>query len=349
MSKIIPMMFCFDKNYAIPAAVAFYSLLENNKKEALGGGVEFRLYVVHNDIPLEHQNKLHETIKPFNHFAKLEFIDDNGRFNEVWHSIEAKNHFSQEMFYKLAAPSLFPQYEKIIISDVDVVFLGNVIYEFENFNTDQEYLIGGVVSNNPESFFPIPKQGYLSGYIKFSQDELKSIQYGIAGGYLIINLKQWRLNSIEEKAIKFLEQKSKILILPEQDVLSIICYPHIKNIHPAHIVGHTSWIKWGNNFKKLTPNIYTQQEINEMHNSPIQLHYIGGAKPWNTPSEPKSEIWFSYLAKTPFLGDLLNKVEDLILQKHYRASWKYQFHKMLKNPKILLQPSTYKKVLDKLF
>ena len=30
---VIPIMTCFDKNYVIPAAVAFYSLLENASQE----------------------------------------------------------------------------------------------------------------------------------------------------------------------------------------------------------------------------------------------------------------------------------------------------------------------------
>ncbi|WP_305862925.1 hypothetical protein [Helicobacter cholecystus] len=38
MKKTIPMMFCFDENYAIPASVAFYSLLYNNQQKARGGG-----------------------------------------------------------------------------------------------------------------------------------------------------------------------------------------------------------------------------------------------------------------------------------------------------------------------
>lgn len=29
----IPIIFCFDKNYIIPASVAFYSLLENTAKD----------------------------------------------------------------------------------------------------------------------------------------------------------------------------------------------------------------------------------------------------------------------------------------------------------------------------
>ncbi|RAX52998.1 hypothetical protein CCY99_06415 [Helicobacter sp. 16-1353] len=37
---IIPVMFCFDKNYCVPASVAFYSLLENTAK-CVSGDVEF--------------------------------------------------------------------------------------------------------------------------------------------------------------------------------------------------------------------------------------------------------------------------------------------------------------------
>lgn len=345
MSKIIPMMFCFDKNYVIPAAVAFYSLLENNEKEAVGGGVEFKLYVVHKDIPIQDQKKLQDTIKLFSHFATLEFIDDKSKsFTQIWTKIQNNYHFSQEIFYKLATPSIFPQYDKIIISDVDVVFLGSIIKEFEEFDTNQEYLIGGVVSNNPEAFFPIPKKGYRSGYSKFNDSELKGIQYGCDAAYLIVNIKEWKKRSIEEQAMQYLQKNIFKLILPEQDILSIVCYPYIKKISMSYVVSNNA-----SEYIKVSPGIYSKEEILQAFKKPIQIHYSGGAKPWNTPSEPKSEIWFSYLAKTQFLGDFLNKIEDLILQKHYRASWKYQFHKILKNPKILLQPSTYKKVLDKLF
>lgn len=35
---VIPVVFCFDNNYVIPASVAFYSLLENASKYVMGGG-----------------------------------------------------------------------------------------------------------------------------------------------------------------------------------------------------------------------------------------------------------------------------------------------------------------------
>lgn len=348
MSKIIPMMFCFDENYAIPAAVAFYSLLDQHQKICIEQDIVFRLYVVHSNIPSKIQEKLQKTIAAFK-FASLEFIRDNTTFNHLWQNMEAKKHFAQEMFFKLVTPSLFPQYDKLIISDVDAVFVGNIIEGFDNFDPNEEYWIGGVVSNTPQDFYPIPNKGYRSGYLAFSPEDQRKIQHGIDAAYILVNLKKWREHDVENLAIKNLFKYAQNLVLPEQDILALTCYPYIKKISMQYALWHGSWELLGDDFSKLKPNVYSQDEIKQASKAPIQIHYACGAKPWNTPSEPKSEIWFYYLAKTPFLRDLLVKLEDLILQKHYRASWKYQFHKMLKNPKILLQPNIYKKILDKLF
>ncbi|RDU58682.1 glycosyltransferase family 8 protein [Helicobacter sp. MIT 99-5507] len=41
--KIIPIMFCFDKNYCIPASIAFISLLCNTAKYGTMGGGKIRI------------------------------------------------------------------------------------------------------------------------------------------------------------------------------------------------------------------------------------------------------------------------------------------------------------------
>lgn len=339
MKQIIPIMFCFDKNYIIPAAVATYSLLKNNRKKAEELNIEFKMYIVHTNIPLKDQEKLKSNIQSFKHFSSLDFIDGGGGgiFDETWKKIRSKNHFSKEMFFKLMTPSLFPQYEKIIISDVDVVFLGDIIEEFISFNANDHYLIGGVISNKPEDFFPIPKNGYRSIYANLPNHILRAIQHGIGGGYLIVNIKKWKESTIENIALEILKKYANKLALPEQDVLSIACYPHIKKIHPAHIVLHTAWKMYGEKLEKMTPNTYTETEIYEMCYSPIQLHYAGADKPWNTPNVPKSEIWFQYLCQTSFLRDFLETLESSIEKHRIKKTFRHKIGKYCKKPSLLFR------------
>src|SRR5574344_2199209 len=117
---IIPIMTCFDKNYVIEGAVAFYSMLEHADKNNF-----YKIYVLHSDIAKEDQEKLIENIKEFSSFSSLEFINMENRFNDIWEKIYAGGHFSKEVMYKLLVASIFPEYEKLIVTDVDVVFLGD--------------------------------------------------------------------------------------------------------------------------------------------------------------------------------------------------------------------------------
>lgn len=234
------------------------------------------------------------------------------------------------MLYKLIAPSLFPQYEKIIISDVDVVFLGDIGRSFFDFDVSQNDLVAGVVSNDPQNFLPLPKKGWQSQYKHLNAQELQAIQYGIAAGYFIVNLKQWRKEKTEEKALKYLQSNAHKLVLAEQDILGIISHQRIKRLSPDHIVAHTSWRDLGDSWEKLKPNIYTQKEILQARDHPIQLHYVGVRKPWNSPSEPKSDLWFFYLSQTAFLEEYLNNMESILFKKFKHSRLTYRAFRFIK-------------------
>ena len=97
----IPIMFCFDTNYVIPASVAFYSLMEHANKE-----YNYSFYVLHSDITIEQQNKLRITLKEFEN-CKLEFINMNNRLDDFWNENYKGGHFSKEVMYKLLVASIW--------------------------------------------------------------------------------------------------------------------------------------------------------------------------------------------------------------------------------------------------
>lgn len=118
--QIIPIMHCFDDNYVIPASVSFLSMLENANPRYF-----YKLYVLHTDISEKNQNTLNSIVSKFNN-ADLQFIDMNNKFDDEFDTMKNKAHYSKEVLYKLLAPTIFPQYEQLIITDVDVVFCGDI-------------------------------------------------------------------------------------------------------------------------------------------------------------------------------------------------------------------------------
>ena len=78
--KKIPIMFCFDNNYVIQAAVSMHSMLKYANKQKI-----YILYVLHTDITTQNQNKLH---------WKISQIDCEGLCLEDPKLLEIESHFA---------------------------------------------------------------------------------------------------------------------------------------------------------------------------------------------------------------------------------------------------------------
>lgn len=193
-------------------------------------------------------------------------------FAKEWEKLGLQAHFAKEVFYKVLLESYFTQYEKIIVSDVDVLFLGDVSKSFVNFDINSSDLIAGVRANNTK--WTQNLKGWALGYKNFNPPELEALKNGIGGGYLIANLREWRKNNIESKLIDFIINNASKLLQAEQDALNIICYPNIATLSPAHIVGHQMWRVYGKNWESYAPEFYSKEELNDARKNTIQLHYI---------------------------------------------------------------------------
>ena len=63
------------------------------------------------------------------------------KFQDLFDATFTKGHYSKEIYYKFLAPSLFPQYEKMIITDVDVVYTGDISVQYINYLKNDEYVL----------------------------------------------------------------------------------------------------------------------------------------------------------------------------------------------------------------
>ncbi len=297
----IPLMFCFDNNYVIPAAVAFYSLLEHANKN-----YKYTMYVLHTDISYANQEKLQETIKPFSDFAELIFVNMENRFEDLWKTIETKGHFSKEVMYKVLVASIFPKYDKIIVSDVDVVFLNDISQSYFDLDVSEDYYLAGVKLIGK-------MQWYMDRYLKtFTKEEVEKLS-GFCGGYIVFNLKKLREDNMEEKFIKCFETEGYRINQMEQDVLNLCCYPKTKRLALKYVACSYMWDEYKTEEDMNTDSVYSKEDIEDAMNNTVQLHYATSRKPWKNVDCTKSEIWFEYLMKTNFVEEYFKKLPESIV------------------------------------
>jgi len=303
MSRAIPIMHCFDNNYVIQAAVSMYSMLKHvNTKN------NYILYVLHTDITVQNQTRLQQTISQFPN-AQLIFINMNNRFKELWEEIVFNGYYSKEVLYKLIVPSIFPQHDKLIITDVDVVFLSDISESYNCFDNNPKALIAGVKQVCPRNSWL--EQFYESCYNNgdFGENALSKLK--TCGGYLVFNLENMRKQDTEKKFIEYLAKNANILKQSEQDVINF-CLDDEDVIHlPLNYV--VCSYMYDLFYDKATLNSdhhYTEQEIVSAMKQPIQLHYATKTKPWNAVTCTKTDIWFEYLAQSGMINEYFQKISS---------------------------------------
>lgn len=287
---IIPIAMMFNDNYSIPASVAIYSLLANASKEH-----QYQLFVLQTNLSEEHKNKLTKLVFEFKN-ASIKFIpmDDIDKQFDIPDNVAG---WPKEIVYKCLVADIFQNFKRMIVTDVDVVFSGDISKEFLAFTSD-EYFAG-------------VKQAALPTDKPFSTDITDKNMHFICGaGYMIYNLDKMRKDDMPYKYLSFLKQYHSYLKLPDQEILNIVSYPNIKLLHPRNMTLVTWYAVQEWTFDKY---VYcsTEQEHQEALKEPIQIHYVTWTtwgKPWYDPiNPPKSNIWFRYLTYTNFFNEYMQK------------------------------------------
>ncbi|MDR2691926.1 MAG: glycosyltransferase family 8 protein [Dysgonamonadaceae bacterium] len=301
--NIIPVFFTFNNNYAFPAQVAIYSLLKYADKQYF-----YKLYILQDSLTIENQSRLLKIIKSFTNHASLEFINV-GDFhqNSDWKHIKNKCHFSKEIFNKLIADIVFPQYDRIICSDVDVVFKGDISKSFY-VNQDADYLVEGI-----RNVFKSAEKLWKNS--NYTPTEKAILLKGIGAGYLILNIKQLRMGKGKEMRAYYKENLEN-LTLPEQDVINICCYPNIGYLPHSYMVS-ADWysIKITRDIFFNDLNFNVESLFIESLKNPVQLHYAGYNKPWNSFFGKKWFEWFQEVNDAGLTGDYLQKLPCYLFQR----------------------------------
>lgn len=321
--KIIPVVLTFDEGYVIPAGVAMHSLLKKSNPKYI-----YEFIIIHNGLSVLSQKKLIKNLETFDN-VKTNFIYCDYSFRDEFLNLNAQQHFAPEMFYKLMLPSLLPNYDKIVMSDVDVLFAGDISELYNNFKSDN-YL--AAIKHYSKDL----KEHLNLVYDKFDKDYKQKVN-NFGAGFLLYNLKKMREDNIESKLLSFLKTNIDKLIYPEQECLNYICSKKTEYIDLKYMAISAFLKKDLKNAdmkaKYYAP--YTKQQAIHAFNHPVQIHYAGKNKPWNSLDCDESNNWFKELCDTVFLQDHLKNIsqQNITLVKdafeYHKKKFKYYRYKFL--------------------
>lgn len=289
--KQIPIFFTFDNNYVVPAAVAFYSLLKKSKED-----VAYDMYVMHSDITKENQQLLLSIVDKFS-ASTLKFIDTQGFLADEWNSGNWEGHntrtqFTVDTILRCFPARFFPQYDKIIYSDVDCVFTDD-ISELYDVDLADKY-IGAV-----KDAFMKWDDNELSHLRKDHYEKHKDTYF--AGGIWVMNLKKIREDNLEEKMIEIINDNTIVKRWNDMDIMNLACDNKVEFI-PLNYIAYPYLLE--RCIKDGFVSDFSREELYDSLINPKIIHWAG-IKPWNGNPE-YSILWWTYfhylnLPKTPII------------------------------------------------
>lgn len=319
MQEVIPIVVTFDNNYCIPAGVSLFSMLAHAKRERERVKLFYKIHCLVEDLSAENIAKLEETIAPFSAFSSIEFLDITDKELEPRHNYrkldpliasEIKklylklNAFSQKRFSKMIMcrfffASLFPQYDKMIMFDVDTLFVNDISESFfipletHYFGAVREKDLIAMDRNSAKDLYELRQMhaksiGVADAFPNLEEAQILFDNYFNAG-FLALNLKSWREENLENQLIGFFLLKNEKLLFNDQDALCFVCRGRILEL-PYSYNAHPSFLD--------TPSFPSIKEA-------CMLHFWGD-KPWKLLSVIGAKKWHEALIQTPFKDAYFN-------------------------------------------
>jgi lipopolysaccharide biosynthesis glycosyltransferase len=205
MHNEIPIFFSTDDNYIPYLDVAVSSLIANASKD-----YNYRIIVLNTGLNSKNVDKV--KLNERDGFS-IDFIDISKHLENIKSHFKNVYHFSIVTYYRLFIASLFPQYEKILYLDCDLVVLGDVS---ELYNTP---LGDNILAAAPEQYVQNTAEfrKYADIALGINPDDY------VNAGVLVINLEAFRKNKIEEKFVQLITEYDFDLLDPDQAYLNYLC------------------------------------------------------------------------------------------------------------------------------
>lgn len=310
MTEQIPVFFTIDDDYAPNMGIALYSMIQNASKH-----YRYKIHVIHQGLSEKNRIKIQSL---GNENFEIAFYEMEDKLSEITDREENRlrcDYFSLTIYFRLFIADMFPEYEKAIYVDSDIVVPGD-ISELYHLNLG-ENIIGACHD------FSIEEVPELVNYIENAVGV--DCQEYINSGVLLLNLKRLRELNFSEKFITLLSQYHFDCIAPDQDYLNAMCHGQILYIDRA----------WDT----------MPQSGKEDYPYPKLIHYNLFDKPWCYRGIQYEDYFWNYAEETDFYEDVRRNLEEYSEEQagHDKESMNTMIQKADEMP---LREITFKKMYE---
>lgn len=271
MNDTIPIFFASNDKYVPYLDVAILSIVANSSKNN-----NYEIIVLKTDISEENQNKL---LKHAKENVKIRFFDVHDILEPIKKTLPDMFYYTLAAYYRLFIETAFPEYDKAIYLDCDLVLLSDIA---ELYNQDVEgYLVAAAYEQNTdrapaftnyvETIIGIPHKTYFNS------------------GVMLMNLKEFRKAKVQEQFLHMLTTYNFDCLAPDQEYLNVICHNRVKHL----------------------PTGWNKHSFPEPPEGELKLcHYALANKPWHYADTINGEYFWNYAKQSQFYNEILNEFHN---------------------------------------
>lgn len=275
MNREIPIFFSIDDGYVPFLSVAISSAIKNSNINN-----KYVAIVLHQNVSEENRHRI-ESLGTEN--FKIRFISIQLAFESISDKLTNKlraEYYSLTIYFRIFIASMFPQYDKAIYIDSDVVVLSDLA-DLYNVQLGDNY-IGACHDHSVVDIEPLAE--YMEYVVGVNRHKY------INSGVLLMDLKKLRESKFDKHFLSLLNTYNFSCVAPDQDYINAMCKDKIYYLDPA-------WDAMPTQGRKPieTPNL---------------IHYNLIFKPWCYDDVQYEEYFWTYAKECGFWDEIIKYRKD---------------------------------------
>lgn len=294
--KNIPVVFASSDYYVPYLAVTIWSMLSN-----ADASCHYDLIVLTGDMGETMEKKLRKMLEHFSN-CTLRIMDVTPYVRDKRFVVNGE-HVSKETFYRLLAPELFRNFDKIVYLDSDLIVRGDVSQLYGTSMGDS--LVAAAVDCD----FVGEYNGGIEKVREYCDEtlKLKDPYAYFQAGVLVLNIREMRRTFSEGELVDFAQKGSYMYV--DQDILNVKCAGRVRYLPTRwNVMTDCAGLRVKYLIQRSPERIYL--DYMEARVAPEIIHYAGVEKPWNDPLSDFAEVFWHYARQTPFHELILSRMNE---------------------------------------